>query len=490
MSTTAPALIDAATAVVALGTSQADIDVLDDASLQEGMRLLAALDQQAQPYRLWMAAAIAKRSDHTLGYDGLARKNGFATPAVFIQSLTGSSIDEATKLARLGGMMADAELEPAPGADGTGGSGGSAIATAATSGGISVDAADAIRRGLGKPNDAVTAEQLRVEAERLIAHAQHADLTGLVTPEALLKLARQARERLDLEAVERGEQERAAMRSVRVWEKGGMFGGSWRLAGEDGGAELHAALKLALASKTGGPRFPATDAGGNPIEDSGADNSGAHKTDAEKAIEDDRTPDQILADTFTQIVLNGLRVDPTVVPGAGRAAVRVIVTAEVLAQRSGSALLEDNLSAITFGKLEEYLCEGGTVGVVFNDDGSIDVGRDQRLFTSRQRTALGVRDGGCRFPGCTKPPSWCEAHHINYWARDGGRTDVIDGILFCRYHHMFIHNKGWEIIRGESGRGGPTYWLKPPKWLDPGQFLIEMPTRNPLVAAMKHARTA
>ena len=205
-----PALTDAAAAVAALGESQADIDLLDDASLQAGMRLIRDLDQQVQPYRLWMAAAIAKRSDHTLGYDGLARKNGFPTPAVFIQSLTGSSIDEATKLARLGGMIADAESDPAPSDDGSGGSARSAIAIAATSGGISVDAADAIRRGLGKANDAVTAEHLRVEAERLIAHAQQAGLIGVVTPEALLKLARQARERLDLDAIDRGQQERAA----------------------------------------------------------------------------------------------------------------------------------------------------------------------------------------------------------------------------------------------------------------------------------------
>src|SRR5580698_9430701 len=201
MSIPTPALIDAATAVAALGASQADIDVLDDASLQAGMRLVRDLDQQLQPYRLWMAAAIAKRSDHTLGYDGLARRNGFPTPAVFIQSLTGSSLDEATKLARLGGMIADAESDPSPSADGRGGSGGTAIATAATSGGISVDAADAIRRGLGTPNTAIAAEQLRAEAERLIAHAQQENLTGSVTPEALLKLARQAREALDLDAV-------------------------------------------------------------------------------------------------------------------------------------------------------------------------------------------------------------------------------------------------------------------------------------------------
>jgi hypothetical protein len=132
--------------------------------------------------------------------------------------------------------------------------------------------------------------------------------------------------------------------------------------------------------------------------------------------------DQVLADTFTQVFLNGLHADPTVVPGASRAPVRVIVTEQTLTARyveektrttpgtttRGTALLEEGLTPITFAKLEEYLCEGGTLGILFKNDGSMNLGREQRLFTTRQRTALGVRDGGCRFPGCNKPPSWCE----------------------------------------------------------------------------------
>lgn len=347
----------------------------------------------------------------------------------------------------------------------------------------------------------VTAEQLRVEAEKLIAHAQSfaggaGAIIATVTPEALLKLARQARERLDVAAVERGERDRAASRAVRIWEKDGMFGGSWKLTGEDGGAEINTALKLLLADQTGGPRFPATDANGDPIE--ATDTDGAV---VPSPIDDDRTMDQILADGFTQIVLNGLHVDPTVVPGASRAPVRVIVTEKVLTDKAtavatgdsdyiaGSALLEANMTAITLAKLEEYLCEGGSVGIVFNHDGTIDVGREQRLYTSRQRTALGVRDGGCRFPGCDKPPSWCEAHHILHWVRDRGKTDLENGILLCRYHHMFIHAKGYEILR-KDGPGGGTYWLKPPLTIDPEQRLIEMPSKNPLVAAMNYAQTA
>ncbi len=228
---------------------------------------------------------------------------------------------------------------------------------------------------------------------------------GLVTPEALLKLARQARARLDLAAVERGEKRRASMRYVRTGSATGSPADPGACPTRMAGADLHTALRLLLAATTGGPRF--VDAGGD-----------APTAPPTKVLDDTRTAEQILADGFGQIMANSLRVDPSVVPGAGRAPVRVLVTEQVLTERSGSALLEETLSAITFAKLQEYLCEGGAIEVVTDRDGNLlDVGREQRLYTKRQRTGLGVRDGGCRYPGCAHPPSWCEAHHIDEWHR-------------------------------------------------------------------------
>jgi hypothetical protein len=29
--------------------------------------------------------------------------------------------------------------------------------------------------------------------------------------------------------------------------------------------------------------------------------------------------------------------------------------------------------------------------------------------------------------GCDRPPSYCEAHHIDQWLRDDGKTDIADG---------------------------------------------------------------
>jgi Domain of unknown function (DUF222) len=496
MSNLATVLLESASAVASLGPTIADIEILDDASVQAGLGLVRDHRRALQAYELALAAQIAKRSDHTLGYGGLARRNGSATPAAFIQSVTGSSIEEARKLAHLGQSLADADADAAAqSAEADPAAAVAPIVAAALSGGISLDAADAIRRGLGKPDPAICATDLAAAA--LIARA-----AGM-TPEELLKAARRVRNELDLASVERGAKQRASLRYVRLWQRDGMSGGSWALPDEDGGLEIRTALKLLIAKKTNGPRF--------------ADISKDSPTSADTAaaLHDERTPEHIMADGFNQIFHAGLSTDPRIVPGAGRAPVRIIVTDATLASTApnesgttepdaigpgttpiGSAILEETLTPVSAATLEENLCAGGTTTVAFDQTGNpLDVGREQRLFTTRQRAALAVRDGGCRFPGCEKPPSWTEAHHIDYWKRDTGTTSIANGILLCRYHHMLIHNTGWNITKNPAkGPGsarsaesaGGNYQLTPPKERDPHQKPINMPSKNPLIAAMTH----
>jgi hypothetical protein len=74
----------------------------------------------------------------------------------------------------------------------------------------------------------------------------------------------------------------------------------------------------------------------------------------------------------------------------------------------------------------------------------LDVGRKQRLVTPAIRRALEVRDGGCRFPGCDRPATWCDAHHLRHWVH-GGPTCLWNMILLCRRHHVLVHECDWRI---------------------------------------------
>jgi len=74
----------------------------------------------------------------------------------------------------------------------------------------------------------------------------------------------------------------------------------------------------------------------------------------------------------------------------------------------------------------------------------LEVGRATRVVSPAQRTALAVRDGGCRWPGCDRPPAWCEAHHLRHWLH-GGATDLGNLVLLCRAHHRAMHEGGQRL---------------------------------------------
>jgi len=142
--------------------------------------------------------------------------------------------------------------------------------------------------------------------------------------------------------------------------------------------------------------------------------------------------------------------------------------------------IEGTMDPVSIESIQRALCETGHIPILFDDDGTcLNVGRELRLFTAKQRLALTIRDAGCMFSGCDRPPSWCEAHHVRHWHRDRGPTDLADGILLCRRHHLMIHNNHWEITRV-----GSSYWLRPPENIDPAQTRIRLTSNAPAIRAL------
>jgi hypothetical protein len=74
----------------------------------------------------------------------------------------------------------------------------------------------------------------------------------------------------------------------------------------------------------------------------------------------------------------------------------------------------------------------------------LSVGRATRTIPAHIRTALVLRDQGCRFPGCDRPPAWTDGHHIIHWA-NGGPTELENLVSLCRMHHRRVHEERWHI---------------------------------------------
>ncbi len=90
-------------------------------------------------------------------------------------------------------------------------------------------------------------------------------------------------------------------------------------------------------------------------------------------------------------------------------------------------------------------CDADITRIITDPAGMpLDVGRAKRTVTPAQWAALAVRDGGCAFPGCTRPAAWCAAHHIVHWA-DGGPTNLTNLVLLCDHHHRAVHHDGWDV---------------------------------------------
>ncbi len=88
-------------------------------------------------------------------------------------------------------------------------------------------------------------------------------------------------------------------------------------------------------------------------------------------------------------------------------------------------------------------CDAGIIPAVLGSRSEVlDLGRTRRLVTPGLLMALYLRDRGCTFPGCSRPPSWCDAHHCLHWC-DGGPTDLTNLALLCPRHHTIVHQKGY-----------------------------------------------
>jgi Domain of unknown function (DUF222) len=181
-------------------------------------------------------------------------------------------------------------------------------------------------------------------------------------------------------------------------------------------------------------------------------------------IPDERPSTQRLHDALDEACGRLLKSADQPAVGGIPAAVILTIPLQDLAARAGLAEASDGTTL----NPEQLLRIAGEAeiwpAIIDHHNVPLALGRSQRLASRGQTMALISRDGGCSFPGCSHPPSWCDRHHIRDWI-DGGPTDLDNLTLLCRYHHTHFLQKGWTC---QINTDRLPEWI-PPRWIDPAQ---------------------
>ncbi|MBB5743387.1 hypothetical protein HD600_001884 [Microbacterium ginsengiterrae] len=472
---------------------------LDDEAIVDAMADAAKIAHCAERMLTVGAGVVAERSRREDGHSGLAASRGQRNAVALVQSIVGGTRADAARAVRLGESLSEGADAAAGGAF-VGGGGGDRVGGQpgdAVGGGLAGDAGDsgdagglfgagagsggsgraadvrmpwheplrralfegrvttaqhdAIFRGLGQPpvrgEDEVPSEST-TEVWSLAA-AQLVGEAGEMSVEDLVRRARQVRDTLDPEGVQERFEQSYAQRSWRSWRNADGAHHTHIVSDDETAAWLDSIRDAALRPRRGGPRFMTED----------------ERAAASALVDDARTNDQIAYDLFMDILRAGALASASDVFGARQPGIRIVTidgatgAHDAFGRMLATAHLEDGGDALPGTVVDRNLCTVGSRSVRVDGNGNpLDVGREQRLYTSRQRVALAVRDGGCMFPECRVPASYCEAHHCDHWLDDDGRTDLDRGILLCRHHHMLLHNNGWKITRDDLG----PFMLHPP----------------------------
>jgi hypothetical protein len=126
----------------------------------------------------------------------------------------------------------------------------------------------------------------------------------------------------------------------------------------------------------------------------------------------------------------------------------------------------DGVGSIEPATAQRLACDNPMLGALIDEHGKVlALGRTRRLVSKPLRRALMIRDKMCRYPGCHQTRH-LDAHHVIPWIQ-GGRTDLQNLILLCRWHHTAVHEGGVSITRDGEGwvftkpDGQPCDW-----WVD------------------------
>lgn len=165
---------------------------------------------------------------------------------------------------------------------------------------------------------------------------------------------------------------------------------------------------------------------------------------------DPRTPTQRRADALTELAMRYLDSSDRPTVAGERPHLTVTVSVDSLDGRTGMGEL-DHAGLVHPGMPRRLACDASLTRVVLSGPSEpLELGRKTAVVSSSLRRAVVIRDKTCRFPRCSRPHTWCDAHHVKHWA-DGGHTDLSNLLLLCRPHHRLVHEGGFGLEMAEDG---------------------------------------
>jgi uncharacterized protein DUF222/HNH endonuclease len=171
--------------------------------------------------------------------------------------------------------------------------------------------------------------------------------------------------------------------------------------------------------------------------------------------DDQRTPTQRRVDALGEICHRWLNVPDRPLVAGERPHVAVIVDLEALEGQAGRRSEFDHVGPIHPEIVRRLACDASVSRIITKGKSEpLDIGRRTAVVPAPMRRAVIVRDRHCRFPGCDRPPPWCDAHHIEHWS-DGGVTALSNLVLLCRRHHRLVHQP--DGFRSEMLDGRPVF---------------------------------
>ncbi|CAN5231640.1 HNH endonuclease signature motif containing protein [soil metagenome] len=372
------------------------------------------------------AESLGLRLTFTADKSGVARREGAASTAAFVAITTGVSLSQAAREVKLAHDLQRVA---------------SATREALVRPGMSKDKMGTLTTALNKlPKNLPAADRQRVEDD-LVGKAASLSL------EDFRRAANRALEVIDaawadqVQGEELAAVEKAARKDAMFWmdapNEKGLVKGGFLIPVIDG-----AILKNMLESLTS----PKQDQYLTDPAEIGPEVDYVHK----------------LGRAFCQLLERYPAEDVLPFHGGMPAVVVINADHDKLVTGIGTAVIANTGDPISIKELRRVGCEARILPQIMGTKTiTLDMGRDERLHNKHHRLSLTAKYGGCAFPDCHAPPTWCDIHHVEFW-KNGGSTTLADGIPLCKQHHNLIHDEEWQARVASDGWAEFT----PPRYID------------------------